>query len=180
MIPKGIKIVGGPVGKDESDLLESGEVDALFHAAQPRGFIEGHPKIARLFPDSKKAEKDYFKKTGIFPIMHVVAIKKSVLAEYPWLAKAVFDAYSEAKQISYQQMARIGWAADSLPWYGQELEETVAVMGKNFYSYGLSKSNRKTLKTLFQYSYEQGLAKKKLTIEELFAKEGLHLEESLA
>ena len=108
--------------------------------------------------------------------MHVVAIKRDVLKQHPWLAKAVFDAYSESKKISYQQMARIGWAADSLPWYGQELEDTVELMGENFYSYGL-KSNQKTLEALFQYSYEQGLAKKELTIEELFAAEGLGLEE---
>ena len=179
LLPDGISITPGPKGKDESDLLESGDVDALFHAAQPRAFIKGHPKVARLFPDSRQVERDYYKRTGIFPIMHAVAIRRDTLKKYPWIAKALFDAFSEAKSLAYQQMSRIGWASDALPWYGQELEETQALMGKNFYSYGI-KPNKKSLEALFQYSHEQGLTKRRLTIEELFAPEGLELVESIA
>lgn len=177
VLPKGITITPGPLGKDESDLLESGDVDALFHAAQPRAFIKGHPKVARLFSDSRSAEREYYKKTGIFPIMHAVAIKKNVLKKHPFLAEAVFNAYSEAKKLSYEHMIKLGWVFDSLPWYGQELEETRALMGENFYSYGIE-ANRKVLETLFRYSYEQGLSRRKLTIEELFAPESLGFTES--
>jgi 4,5-dihydroxyphthalate decarboxylase len=150
VLPEGVTITPGPAGKDESDLLESGEVDALFHAAEPRAFIEGHPKVARLFADSQSTERQYFAKTGIFPIMHAVAIKVDVLKRNPWLAKAVFNAYSEAKKLSYEHMAKSAWLYDSLPWYGQELEETRALMGDNFYSYGIE-PNRKVLETLFRY-----------------------------
>ncbi len=172
MVPDGISMTWGTAGKDESDLLANGDVDAVFHAAEPRAYIEGHPKVARLFADSRAAERAYYKKTGIFPIMHVVAIRQSTLAKYPWLAEAVFNAYSQAKQINYREMAQKGWAWNSLPWYGQELEATKALMGDNFYSYGIE-TNRKTLETFFRYSYQQGLASRELTIEELFAPESL-------
>ena len=168
VFPDGLSVRTGSPGKDESDLLESGEVDALFHAAEPRAYTEGHPKVARLFADSRAVERAYYKKTGIFPIMHAVAIRKTSLEQYPWLGRAVFNAYSQAKQISYQQMARLGWVEDGLPWYGQELESTWALMGDNFYSYGMDDPNRKALEALFRYSFEQGLTSRELTVEELF------------
>jgi len=177
--PQGIPVRQGPKGRDESDLLASGVVDALFHAAEPKCYVEGHSKVGRLFPDYRSVEQAYFKKTGIFPIMHAVAIKKSAVKENPWLPKAVFDAYSQAKQISYDHMAKLGWIFDSLPWYGQEFEETRALMGKNYYSYGI-RPNRKVLETLFRYSHEQGLAKRELTIEELFEPSTLKLTEPSA
>lgn len=179
MLPEGISIKPGTPGKDESDLLESGEVDALFHAVEPRAYVEGDPRVARLFPDYRSVERDYFAKTGIFPIMHAVAIKRVTLKQNPWLAGAVFKAYSQAKSMAYQQMAMTGWAMDSLPWYGQEFEETRALMGNNYYSYGI-KPNRKTLETLFRYSYQQGLSQRELTIEELFDSSGLEFVESVA
>jgi 4,5-dihydroxyphthalate decarboxylase len=109
--------------------------------------------------------------------MHAIAIKTSLLKEHPWLAKAVFDAYSESKALAYSYMTKLGWADDMLPWYGQELQNTKALMGSNFYSYGLTKSNIKTLKTLFRYSYEQGLSSRELTIDELFNPLGNSLRE---
>lgn len=168
MIPKGLDIQRGSKGKDESELILSGEADALFHAAEPKAYTQGNPKISRLFSDSRTEEQAYYKKTGIFPIMHAVAIKTSLLKEHPWLAKAVFDAYSESKAMAYGYMTKLGWADDMLPWYGQEYQATKALMGSNFYSYGLDKANRKTLRTLFRYSYEQGLSSRELTIDELF------------
>ena len=177
MVPKGLSVTKGPEGKDESDLLESGEVDALFHAAEPRAYIEGHSKVARLFPDFRKTERAYFKKTGIFPIMHAVAIRNILVEKHPWLPGAVFDAYTKAKQLMYDHLIKMGWATISLPWAAQEIEETRALMGENFWPYGI-KPNRKALEALFQYSYEQGLARKKLTIEELFHPSSLEFTEN--
>ena len=176
-MPEGVPIKAGPQGKDESDLLESGEIDALFHAVEPRAYVQGHPQVARLFPDYRAAESAFFAKTGIFPIMHVVAIKRDLLGQNPWLAKAVFNAYSKAKKMAYAQMAKAGWFQDMLPWYGQELEETRALMGKNFYSYGIG-PNRKTLEVLFRYSYQQGLSSRELTVEDVFDPLGMSLNES--
>jgi 4,5-dihydroxyphthalate decarboxylase len=122
-------------------------------------------------------ERAYYKKTGIFPIMHAVAVKRAVLKENPELLGSTFKAYSQAKQSSYTYMAEAAWACDMLPWYGQELEETRQLMGDNFYSYGI-KPNRKTLEALFRYSHQQGLARRELTIEELFHPASLELTET--
>ncbi|GAF86566.1 unnamed protein product, partial [marine sediment metagenome] len=109
ILPEGIAYTQGPEDKDESDLLESGEVDALFHAAEPRALVEGHPRVARLFPDYRQTEREYFSRTGIFPIMHAVAIRKDVIEQQPWLPKAVFNAYSQAKQLTYDYMQTSAW-----------------------------------------------------------------------
>lgn len=177
-VPEGIEAELGPAGLDESELLLRGDVDALFHAATPKAFVEGEPGIGRLFPDSRQAEQAYYRKTGIFPIMHTVAVRRSLLEQHPGLVKAIFDAYSQAKSIAYQNMARIGWASDMLPWYGQELEHTRSVMGANFYSYGLDDANRKVLETLFRYSHEQGLASHRLKVEDVFHPASLELREA--
>jgi 4,5-dihydroxyphthalate decarboxylase len=177
VVPKGLSVSKGPAGKDESDLLESGEVDALFHAAEPRAYMEGHPKVARLFPDFRKTEREYFAKTGIFPIMHAVAIRKDIIERNPWLLNAVFNAYSQAKQLMYDYLKKSAWYKNSLPWIAQEIEETRTLMGENFWPYGIA-PNRKALEALFQYSYEQGLAKRKLTIEDLFHPSTMALEEA--
>ena len=176
-LPDGVSITAGPDGLDDSDLLEQGVVDALFHAVEPRGYQEGNPLIGRLFPNHRRVEQDYFKRTGIFPIMHAIAIRRDVVAEHPWLPKAVFDGFVEAKAMAYRQMSRLGWAINMLPWFGQELEDTQRLMGENFYPYGM-KRNRKTLETLFRYSYAQGLARRELTVEELFEPSSLSFEDS--
>ena len=177
VLPSGVSITPGPAGKDESDLLESGEVDALFHAVEPRAYIEGHPQVARLFSDYRSIERAYFAKTGIFPIMHAIAIKNSTLKKNPWLVEAVFDAYSKAKQIDYDYMTKAGWSHETLPWFARELEETRELMGNNFYSYGIE-PNVKTLEALFRYSHQQGLCSRVLTVEELFEPTSLELVES--
>jgi 4,5-dihydroxyphthalate decarboxylase len=166
VLPEGISITVGPEGKDESDLLLEGDVDALFHAAEPKAFAEGNPKFKRLFADPRATEREYFARTGIFPIMHAVAVRNDLVDVHPWLPEAVFKAYSQAKQLRYDSMD-MEWVLGTLPWFGQELEETRQLMGNNFWPYGID-ANRKTLEALFQYSYEQGLASRRLTIEELF------------
>jgi 4,5-dihydroxyphthalate decarboxylase len=176
-LPEGLSIKAGPPGKDESDLLESGEADALFHAVEPRAWIQRDPIVARLFPDSRSVERAYFDKTGIFPIMHAVAIKKQLLEDHPWLAEAVFNAYSQSKKLADRYMTKLGWGEDMLPWYGQELEATRSLMGQNFYSYGIE-GNRKSLDALFRYSHEQGFMSRELMIEELFDPLGMELAES--
>ena len=166
-LPEGVPIQFGPEGVDESELLAAGKVDAVLSAKEPQAYIEGHPKIARLFSDYRQVERTYFTKTGIFPIMHAVAIRQDVVKKNPWLPEAVFQAYSQAKQQMYMALQDLGWAMISLPWIGKELEDTQELMGKNFWPYGIE-PNRQALEALFQYSYEQGLAKRKLTVEELF------------
>lgn len=176
VLPDGLSVRAGPEGKDESDLLIERKVDALFHAAEPRAFVEGHPKIRRLFTDPRQAEQDYFSKTGIFPIMHAVAIRKDLVQRNPGLPQAVFKAYSDSKATAYSDM-REKWFLRTLPWFAQELEATEQLMGRNFFPYGIE-PNRKTLETLVRYSHEQGLARRELTIEDLFEPSTLKLVEA--
>ena len=177
LLPEDLEFTYGPEGMDESDLLVNGEVDALFHAMEPRAYIQGNPIVGRLFSDFRRTEHAYFAKTGIFPIMHAVAVRKDFIADHPEFPKAVFNAYSQAKTLMYDHMRKLGWAMYSLPWISQEIEETQKLMGDNFWPYGIE-PNRKALEALFQYSYEQGLASKKLTIKELFHPSTLELLES--
>lgn len=167
VIPKGISISKGPKGKDESQLLVDGDVDALFHPSEPQAYHEGNPIVARLFADSRQVEQDYFAKTGIFPIMHTVAVRNDVIEANPWLVKAAFDAYSQSKQLAYDTLRTTAAYFTSLPWIAQEAEETRKLMGDNYWPYGI-KQNLKSLNAILQYSYEQGLAKRKLKIEDLF------------
>ena len=176
VIPKGLSVKQGPVGVDESELLVSGEVDALFHAVAPQAFVEGNPIVTRLFSNSKLTEQAYYRKTGIFPIMHAVAVRKSLLEANPWLAKSLFNGYSKAKFIAYQRMTKLGWAEDMLPWYEQGLKEVQNMMSRNWYSYGI-KGNELALNTLFRYSHEQRLSSKQLSIQELFHPLGMSLQE---
>lgn len=178
ILPEGLDITAGPEGVDESDLLVSGEVDALFHAAEPRAFIAGDPNCVRLFSDSKAAEQAYYQKRGIFPIMHVVAVRKDVAAANPWLPEAMFQAYSKAKQQVYDFQRNYAWFKTTQPWISQDLEITREIMGSNFYSYGLTDNNRKALDALLRYSHEQGLVRRKVTIEELFHPATLNLREA--
>ncbi len=175
-LPNDVPIRDGPKGKNEFELLASGDVDAAMIATEPTAAQIGHPKVSRLFPDFRKTERAYFEKTGIFPIMHAVAIRTDVAKQNPWLPKAVFNAYSEAKGLMYGEMQKLGWAMISLPWLPKELEDTQALMGKNYWPYGIE-PNRKALESLFQYSYEQGLSKKKLKLEEIFHPSTLELKE---
>ena len=176
VFPEHLEVRTGPAGKDESELLLDGDVDALFHALEPRAFVEGDSRVRRLFKDVEQVEKDYYRKTGIFPIMHAVAIRNDLVKDNPWIPAAVFKAYSDAKQVAYKEM-QSGWYFETLPWFAQSLEDTRAVMGRNFFPYGID-ANRKALETLFRYSYEQGLAKRVLSIEELFEPSTLELQEA--
>jgi 4,5-dihydroxyphthalate decarboxylase len=178
-LPRGVPIRPGPKGKDEGELLAAGEVDAVFSAIEPKVYQEGHPKVARLFPDYRKTERAYYAKTGIFPIMHAVAIRCDMVKKHPRLPGAVFRAYSQAKELMYQDLQKSGWYKISLPWIEQELAETRKLMGANYWPYGIA-PNRKAIEALFQYSHEQGLAKRKLTIKELFHPSTLDLEEKIS
>lgn len=176
VFPDYLSVSTGPAGKDESQLLLDGDVDALFHAIEPRAFVEGDPKVKRLFSDVRAVEQEYFKRTGIYPIMHAVAIRNDLVEQHPWLPEAAFQAYSKSKTLAYSDMQK-KWFFKTMPWFAQELEATQDLMGKNFFPYGIE-ANRKTLETLFRYSYQQGLASRQLTIEELFHPSTLSFTES--
>ncbi len=171
-------LIKGPIDVDESELLISGQCDALITAITPKAFLEGNPKIKRLFQNVKEAEIAYFKNTDMFPIMHVVAIRTDVLEENPWLAKTVFDMYSEAKNITYKKLESTTVSTVTLPWTSDEFESTRKLMGNNYWKYGIE-ANRKELESIMRYVFEQGLVKRQITFEELFDPTTLELKEDL-
>ena len=164
----------GPPGVDESELLLSGGCDALITAITPKSYEDGNPKIRRLFSDVKATEQQYYRETGLFPIMHVVAIRADVAREKPWLPAAVFKMYSEAKQVAYDNFAATAVLKTSLPWVKEEYEQTTKLMGKDYWRYGIE-ANRKELEAIMRYIFEQGLVKEYGEFEEMFHPDTLNL-----
>jgi 4,5-dihydroxyphthalate decarboxylase len=165
--PDDFPLEKGPPGVDESELLLNDGCDALFTAITPKAYIEGNPKVRRLFADIKSTEQQYYKDTGLFPIMHVVAIRADAAKEKPWLPAAVLKMYSEAKQIAYSNLATTTVLRTTLPWAMDEYEETVKLMGDDYWRYGIE-SNRKELESVMRYTYEQGLVKRQAAFGPLF------------
>jgi 4,5-dihydroxyphthalate decarboxylase len=178
-LPDDFPLKNGPPDVDESELLLNRDCDALITAITPKAFLDGNPKIKRLFPDVRAAEKDYYKKTGLFPIMHVVAMRTDFTKANPTLPKAVFEMYSKAKKQAYTEMEGTTSLKVTLPWVTEELEDTRTLMGKNFWTYGIG-ANRKELELVMRYVYEQGLVKRRLKFEELFHPSTLELKEDTA
>jgi 4,5-dihydroxyphthalate decarboxylase len=157
-----------PIGPHQtlSQMLAAGEIDAAFGARTPSTF-DG-VNVVRLFPDYRRIEREYFQRTGIFPIMHTIVIRKDVLQRAPWAARSLFEAFVEAKRLWSLEMNQTAALAVMLPWMVAELEETRAVLGDDYWPYGLE-SNRRALDALVRYSFEQGLAARLLQVDELFA-----------
>ena len=148
-------------------MLRDGELDALFTARGPSSFLRGEPHIARLFPDTRAAEQAYYKKTRMFPLMHLVGIRKELVAQYPWLPTSVYKAFCEAKALAMVDLLDVNALMVTLPWLIPETQETMALMGKDFWAYGIHE-NMREIEALTQYAYEQGLIDRKVTAEELF------------
>ena len=148
-------------------LLAAGELDAFIGARRPAAGAAGAAPVRRLFPDFRRVERLYFEKTGIFPIMHTVVLKEELARAHPWLPKALFEAFSEAKRLAYQRLADTAALPYVLPWLVAEVEETRALMGDDPFPYGVART-RRTVETLADYSFRQGLAPRRLSVEELF------------
>ena len=133
----------------------------------------GSKNIRRLFPDYVDEERKYFRETGVYPTMHTIVIRREIYQKYPWVAQSLFKALFQAKEIAYAEFDAIKGlpaAKFMLPWLGHYLEEIRDLMGRDFCPYGVE-PNRKTLETFLRYCYEQGLAKRLLKPEEIFAPE---------
>ena len=166
--PEGVDL--SPIGPDDtlSELLERGEIDAIYTAHAPVGFGERAARIERLFPDYRREEQAYYQRTGIFPIMHTVVIRADVLDAHPWLARSLMKGFEEAKAIALRDVFEPAAAKCTLPWLMAEAEETERVFGtRDFWPYGLER-NRHVIETFVRYAHEQGLIPDRLAVEELF------------
>jgi 4,5-dihydroxyphthalate decarboxylase len=154
--------------KTLNGMLESGEIDCLISARIPSCFAKGSPKVRRLFPNYKEVEIDYYKRTKIFPIMHVLVIRKDVYDRHPWAARSLYKAFCQAKERAIQAMHISNTLACTLPWLFAEMEQLKSIFGPDWWPYGIE-PNRHTLETLIRYMREQGLIENPLKIEEVFA-----------
>ena len=176
-LPADIVCTPIPADKSLSGMMVAGELDAMVSPLPPSCFTGGHPDIGRLFPDFRALEKAYWKKTGVFPIMHVAAIRRSLVEENKWLANNVFEAFEKAKKSVMPGLRNFGAVKATVPWLAAEVEETIALMGEDYWPYGVER-NVKSIETMARWSREQGLSKRRLGIEDLFAPETLEQSKS--
>lgn len=169
-LPEDIDLQLIPAGKTLEQMLREGEIDALIMAARP-DLRRENGAVRRLFPDFPTVEKDYFRRTGIFPIMHAVVIRRAIYEKNPWVATSLFEAFELAKRAGSARIRVTGPLAVALPWLPAHLEEVAELFeGRDPWVYGIEE-NRAVLEALIQYAHEQGLATRRVTPEELFAKE---------
>jgi len=163
-LPPDVRLEHVPDGRNLGDMVAAGELDAFIGARRPAAHGKG---VSRLFPDFRTAERAYYERTRIFPIMHTVVLKEELVRQYPWLPRSLYDAFTEAKRLAYERLHFTAALLTSLPWQVAEAEETRALMGDDPFAYGITR-NRKTVETLAAYSFRQNLAPRRLTIEEMF------------
>ena len=167
-LPDGIDLQQVADGKTLSGMLEAGELDGVISARAPSCFERGAPNVGRLFSDYRSTEEDYFRRTGIFPPMHIIGIRKSLVERHPWLPVSVLKAFMRAKELTVYELGQIGHLFVSLPWGVSEFEKARALMGNDYWSYGFE-ANKHALETFTRYHHEQGLSARKVSPEELFA-----------
>jgi 4,5-dihydroxyphthalate decarboxylase len=169
--PDGVDITTTPEGKTLSAMLDSGEIDALFTANVPQPFLDGSPNIVRLFPDYEPVERDYYRRTGNFPMMHTIVARRELLEDNPGLARAVYNAFLEAKEAGaerYRKFRHLYQSPLMVPWINALIEKNDQLLGADGWPYGVS-ANWTALDTFLRYHYEQGLSARRWKVEEIIA-----------
>lgn len=159
-----------PADRTLADMLHTGEIDAFYGPRMPSSFHAGDGRVRRLFSDPVAAEKEYFARTGIFPIMHVVAIRREVYEANRWIAQSLYKAFTQAKNLAYDAFLDSSALRFMSPWLIQHAEADRALLGEDFWSYGLE-PNRRVLETFLRYHHAQGLSPERLHPDDLFAPE---------
>ena len=165
--PPGLRIEMKTSPKSLSDMLADGDIPAMISPTLPKAFVQGDQRIARLFADYKNVEIDYFRQTGIFPIMHVTTVKQDIVDKYPWVPTNLVKAFEASKQLAYKRVANPRMVP--LAFVRTAVEEQEAILGKDPWSYGLTAQNRKNLETVQRYAHQQGLIKTIVPLDALFA-----------
>jgi len=166
-LPPGVRMEDAPAGTTISELLERGEIDAFIAPRVPRLAAKNNPKIGWLFPDPIAAGRDYYKRTQIFPIMHVTGIRRSLVEQHPWLPAAVLKAFEQSKAKCLEELEDTATSKCTLPFVDEQLKAARELMGHDFWSYGLA-ANRKVLETFLRHHHAQGLSPRLVKPEELF------------
>ncbi|MFL6797916.1 MAG: ABC transporter substrate-binding protein [Xanthobacteraceae bacterium] len=164
--PKDLRIEMIAPGQRLDAMLAQGDIPAMLSPDLPKLFLQGDRRIVRMFPNYKDVELAYFRKTGIFPIMHVTTIKREIVEKYPWVATNLVKAFEQAKNIAYRRVANPRMVP--LAWVRTAVEEQEAVLGPDPWAYGLTPANRKNLETVLRYTHAQGMISKTVPLESLF------------
>ncbi|RMF36066.1 MAG: 4,5-dihydroxyphthalate decarboxylase [Alphaproteobacteria bacterium] len=169
-LPEGMVVEPVAEGETLQDLLITGEIDGLLAPKPPRAFLDGDTRLVRLFPDFEAAERNWHARTGFFPIMHVIGLRRSLAEAHPWLPRALYDGFVQARDLALARLREV-WLANanrlSLPWLGACMERMLAALGPDWWSYGFS-ANHAELAAICRYSAEQYLAARTVEPEELF------------
>ena len=171
-LPANIKVQSIGPEQTLAQMLLDGDIDALYTARMPSSFLKGGGKVKRLFEDYEQVERNYFKQTQMFPIMHTVAIRRDVYEANRWVARSMMKALEESQRRTYDDLYETAALKVMLPWLTSHVEQVKLEMGPDFWPYGFEK-NEATLQTFLRYHFEQGLSKRLLSPRELFAPESL-------
>lgn len=166
-LPAGVKVESAPEGRTISDLLDQGEIDAFIAPRPPSGAAAHNPNVGWLFNDPTATAKQYYARTGIFPIMHVVGVRQELAAQHPWLPAALFKAFEESKAKALELLADTSATKVTLPFVEEQLKAARELLGEDFWSYGVAK-NRQTIEAFLHHHHAQGLSARKVELAELF------------
>jgi 4,5-dihydroxyphthalate decarboxylase len=166
-LPAELRLASAPEGISLNELLEHGEIDAFVGPRAPSCFERGHPDVDWLFPDPTAAATDYYRRTGIFPIMHLIGIRHELARDNPWLPAAVLKAFDRSKGIALAQLRDVSATKVTMPFVEEQLRAVRRLMGEHFWPYGLA-ANRMVLNTFLDHHHRQGLSGRRLQVEELF------------
>jgi 4,5-dihydroxyphthalate decarboxylase len=162
-----VKIVDAPESETLSAMLDRGELDAFIGPRAPSCFGR-NPEVGWLYPDPTAAASDYYRRTGIFPIMHVLGVRKELAAQHPWLPVALYKAFDAAKDLALERLADPSAPKASLPFLEEQIDATQRLMGRDYWPNGVA-GNRKTLEAFLAHHHDQGLSQRKVSVDELFA-----------
>lgn len=166
-LPESIRLEQAPEGRSLNSLLAEGEIDGYIGPRTLSCFDQGHPKVARLFRDPTAAAEDYYRRSGIFPIMHLLGVRREIADRHPWVPGALLKAFGDSKRVALEQLSDTAATKVTLPFVEEQLARARALLGEDFWSYGVS-DNRKVLDSFLDHHHRQGLSRRRVGIEELF------------
>jgi 4,5-dihydroxyphthalate decarboxylase len=166
-LPPDVQLEDAPAGATLSAMLADGAIDAFIGPRVPSCFERGHPHVGWLFPDPIAAASDYYARTGIFPIMHIVGVRRALVDRHPWLPAAVLKAFEQAKAVALARLGDTSATKVTMPFVEEQLKRVRDLMGPDYWSYGVA-ANRKVLDTFLHHHHAQGLSSRRLAIDELF------------
>lgn len=166
-LPDGVRLESAPEDTTISEMLDRGDIDAFIAPRAPSGAAASNPNVGWLFPDPTAVAKDYYQRTRIFPIMHLVGVRKSLAEQHPWLPGAIFKAFETSKQRALEHLLDTSATKITLPFVEEQIKAAQALMGEDYWSYGVE-PNRGTLETFLRHHHAQGLSSRQVSVDELF------------